>query len=316
MTDRYETFVVVNPRSAGGSTGQRWPAIERELRASLGRFRFEFTIRPGDGARLARQALADGYEMVVAVGGDGTLNEVVNGFFNDRGEPLKSDAVVGTIARGTGKDFIRTAGIPKDVSRAIQALSGRATRPWDVGKVSVRDPEGRPRTQYFMNEADFGIGGEVSSRVNAGSKRFGGFVSFLWATLQSVAAYRPRRVRITADGEDLGEQTITSAIVAIGCYCGGGMHTAPTALPDDGFLDLVIVPALRPMELASDLRRLYNGTILQHPRVLHRRCQRVEATSDEAVAIGVDGESQYRLPATFDILPSAIRVKIPEPASG
>ncbi|MBI4866432.1 MAG: diacylglycerol kinase family lipid kinase [Candidatus Wallbacteria bacterium] len=311
MTAGYRTFVVVNPRSAAGSTGRMWPEIEACLKASLGQFEHAFTDRQGGGAALAARALQEGYEMIVAVGGDGTLNEVVNGMFDVHGAPIRPGAVVGTLARGTGKDFVKTAGIPKDLEAAAAALAGRAVRPWDVGRITLARAGETERVQYFVNESDFGIGGEISRRVNASSKALGGFISFLWATLMALFSYRSKRVRIRCDGKDLGERQITSVVVAVGRFGGGGMMLAPPAVPDDGLLDLVVMPEMRPLEAVNNIARLYDGSLLSHPRVEHHRCTVVEATSDEKVRLGVDGESEHCLPARFEVLPRAIQVKVP-----
>ncbi|MBI3892121.1 MAG: diacylglycerol kinase family lipid kinase [Candidatus Wallbacteria bacterium] len=311
MTDGFRTFVVVNPRSAGGTTGGMWPRIEQCLKASLGEFGHAFTDRQGGGTELAAKALADGYEMVVAVGGDGTLNEVVNGFFDANGKPVSAGAVVGTIARGTGKDFIRTAQIPRDLEGAASALAGTNTRSWDVGRVTIARKDGPPAMQYFVNESDFGIGAEIARRVNASSKRLGGFLSFLWATIEALFVYRSKRVRLSADGVDLGERLIKSVVVAVGQYGGGGMMLAPPAVPDDGMLDLVIMPDMGPLQAINNIVRLYDGSLLSHPQIEHRRCRVVEAEADEEVRLGVDGESTHCLPVRFDILPRAIRVKVP-----
>src|SRR5205823_759721 len=145
------------------------------------------------------------------------------------------------------------------------------------GRVTVPGKDGVTRVQYFLNESDFGVGGEISRRVNASSKRFGGFLSFFWATVVSLSKYRARRVRLRADGEEMGEHSIKSVVIAIGRYCGGGMQLAPCAVPDDGLLDLVIIPDLTLVETFNNITRLYDGSLLAYPRIRHRRCRVIEA---------------------------------------
>ncbi len=310
MTGGFRTFVVVNPRSAGGTTEGLWSRIAESIQASLGEFDHALTSTKGEATDLTARALASGYEMVVAVGGDGTVNEVANGFFGSQGELILREAVLGTIPRGTGKDFIRTAGIPPDLEGASRALAGRATRPWDVGRIDAHDGSGNPVHHYFVNESDFGIGGDISRKVNESSKALGGFLSFLWATLQCMVSYNSKTVRIRVDGVEQPEVAIYSVIVAIANYGGGGMRLAPKALPDDGLLDLVNIRAQTYLQILRNLPRLYNGRLMEHPLVSLDRCKVVEAESDEPVRVGVDGESGFWLPVRYEVLPRAIRVKV------
>lgn len=314
MTEPFRTFAVVNLHSAGGATRRQWPLIQAALRSTVGEFGFGITSKPGDASRLASEAAAAGHEMIVAIGGDGTLSEIVDGLFDRESRPLREGIVVGTIARGTGKDFVRTAGVPTGLEQAARAMGGRNTRPWDVGKLTISRGEAPPLVRHYVNEADFGIGGEVARRVNGDSKVLGGFMSFLWATLRALATFRGCTVRLTADGEDLGERLLYSGVAAIGRYCGGGMMLAPKAEPDDGKLDLTLIPKLTLLQALANLRRIYDGSLLEYPTVVHRRCRVIEMQSATEVNLGIDGESLRCTAARFEILPHALRVKVPEPA--
>ncbi len=277
----------------------------------MGDFEFGVTSEQGGASRLAADAAARGYELIVAIGGDGTLSEIVDGLFDRESRPLREGMVVGTIARGTGKDFVRTAGIPTGLQQAAAALSGGKTRPWDVGKLTIFRGDAPTLVRHFVNEADFGIGGEVARRVNADSKVLGGFISFLWATLRALATFRGCTVRLTADGEDLGESLLYSGVAAIGRYCGGGMMLAPKAEPDDGMLDLTLIPKLTLPQALANLRRIYDGSLLDHPSVVNRRCRVIEMKSATEVNLGIDGESMRCTAVRFEILPRALRVKVP-----
>jgi YegS/Rv2252/BmrU family lipid kinase len=310
--DHLRTFIVVNPRSGNGSVQRRWTAIADTVRRAFGDFEPAFTTAPGDATRLARQALEDGFEMVVSLGGDGTLNEVVNGFFRD-GRPVNPEAALGLIPVGTGGDFRKTLGLANDVGEAAAALAGRATRTVDVGRLSLVDAAGAPGTRYYINIASFGIGGLVDHIVNRSSKVLGGRLSFLLGTARAALAYRNQAVRLSIDGHTPLELRINNVAVANGQFFGGGMHIAPRAQLDDGLFDVVAIGDLGALDLALKMRHVYAGTHLDMPKVIYRRARHVQAEPVDAgakVLLDVDGEQPGALPSSFELLPGAVRVKI------
>ena len=223
-----------------GATGREWPGIKSLARDRLGSFQSYITTGPGDATRLTRQVLGEGTDVVVCVGGDGTLNEVVNGFMGEKG-PIRSESVLGFIPRGTGCDFIKTVRIPKDLNRALDLIVDRHARPLDLGRLEYSDHQGRPDYKYFHNVTSFGLGGEVDERVNRTTRVFGGFVSFLWATLVSLLIYDKKRIHIHVDNGKDWEVTCWNVAVANGQYHGGGMWIAPEARVDDGFFEVTIM---------------------------------------------------------------------------
>ncbi len=184
--DAFRSFVILNPASAAGAAGRRWDRIARLLRSKLGDFEHAATQEPGEATALARAALREGFEMVVSVGGDGTLNEVVNGFF-DGSEPVAPQAVLGVVAVGTGGDFGRTID-QADLKSACARLRGRRTRSIDVGVARFTGHDGAPTTRIFINVASFGCGGLVAHLVSPRLKAVSGQLAFTLATLRALAS--------------------------------------------------------------------------------------------------------------------------------
>ena len=307
MNEKRKAFAVVNPNSANGSTADDWDDIHAALREALGEIDFEFTKAVGDAAPIARNALKNGYDFIVCVGGDGTNNEIVNGFF-DKGRLVNHDATLGFICRGTGGDLRKTLDVPKELDAACRVLAHGDRRVIDVGRFSFVDSAGSPAERYFINITSFGIGGEVDDRVNRTSKALGGFVSFLWASLVSIAVYKNKNITLKVDDNDLGHRRIFNVAVANGRFFGGGMMVAPQADPADGLFDIVVMGDLSKLEIVTQMGKIYKGGHLKHPKVEVYRGKTVEALSDEIVLLDVDGEQPGRLPIKIEIVPKALGV--------
>ncbi len=300
-----DLLLIVNPRSANGATGRRWQRIEQRLCAILPQFDAVFTERPGDGTRLAASA-ANEYEVVAAVGGDGTINEVVNGLIGEDGTPRA--AALGIIPRGTGSDLVRSLGIPHSLDAAAAVLARRRRREVDIGRARVRGLDGAPVTRYFINEAELGMGAAVSDTVNRSSKRFGGAVSFLWAILVTVLRYRDHAVSFSIDGGPAETVLLNNAWIANGAYSGGGIASAPRASLDDGLLDLVRVGHAGLAGRVRALAGLRSGAFVRLPHVSYHQVRCVSAVAETAVPVEVDGDLIGALPATFDLLPARLPV--------
>jgi YegS/Rv2252/BmrU family lipid kinase len=304
-----KTFLVVNPRSAGGQTGKRWAEISSQVTRAIGDFGFGFTESAMDAARLTRQALLDGYECVAAVGGDGTVNEVVNGFFAE-GKPLNPHAALGLIPRGTGGDFRRAFGWDLDLDSALARLRTDTTEPFDVGLAEYVNHQGQKESRYFANIASFGVSAEIAHAVNTGSKALGGNLSFLWGTVKTMAKYKDRRVRLRVDGgepEDLG---ITVIAVSNGRYFGSGMCVAPKAITHDGLFELTLWRDYGVHDFVIKSKGVYNGDHITWSKTRYLQCRVLEAESDQDVLLEMDGEVPGKLPCRISILPGAIRLKV------
>jgi YegS/Rv2252/BmrU family lipid kinase len=303
------TVIVVNPQSQSGQLGRRWPDLSGRIRREIGSFEEAHTSGPGDATRLARRALEDGADRVVAIGGDGTINEVANGFF-DGDRPVNPDAALGILPFGTGGDFRKTIRMPRDIGRAARVLARGGTRRIDVGLLEYTRRDGAPASRVFVNIASFGISGVVDRYVNASSKRLGGRVSFLVATARATVNYRNQRVRMVFDDDaaSAADLTINTVAIANGRYFGGGMFIAPDAELDDGLFDVVALGDFTIKEMLLNSRRIYDGSHLSIDKVSFRRARQVRAEplDGEQVELDVDGETPGILPATFRILPRAL----------
>lgn len=303
--------MIVNPASAGGRTGRTWPTVAAALREAGVSFDSALTTAPGEATVLTRQALAEGWPAVVAAGGDGTVHEVVNGFFDDDGVAIGAAARVGLVPLGTGGDFRRTFAFSTDPAEAGAILRAGRIRRIDLGRVTFERPDGSRGVRIFCNIADAGLGGEVVHRVNNGVRLGSGRLTFLLASGVSLLTWQNRRLRVEADG-DTEEVTVQQAVVANARYYGGGMCVAPQAEPDDGLLDLVLVGDVGRLQNLRLMGPLRAGTHLdgRFP-ITSRRARRVTVEAEDQVRLDVDGEQPGRVPATFEVIPGALELIVP-----
>jgi YegS/Rv2252/BmrU family lipid kinase len=305
--DPFRSFVIVNPTSGSGATGRRWDRIAKLLRRSLGNFEYVATQKPGEATSLSRAAVREDFEMVVSIGGDGTLNEVVGGFF-DGSAPVAPQAVLGVIALGTGCDFGRTIG-QTDLESACARLAGRKTRTIDVGLAHFTGHDGVPATRIFINVASFGCSGLVAHRVSSRLKAVSGQLAFTLATMRALAVYRDQTVTLAFDDMPPRSLAITNCAFGNGRFFGAGMQVAPAAQLDDGELDVTIWSGFRLMDFVRKRHTLYDGGHVRDPGTQTLRARRASATSNSTVLLEVDGESVGRLPAQLHVLAGALRLK-------
>lgn len=306
--DAFRSLVIVNPVSAAGATGRRWDRIAKLLRSSLGDFEHVLTRAPRDAATLSRAALRDGFEMIVSVGGDGTLNEVVGGFF-DGAAPVVPDAVLGVVAVGTGSDFGRSID-QADLESACARLGGRRTRSIDLGLARFTGHDGAPMSRIFINVLSFGVGGLVARLVNSRLKAVSGRLAFTFATVQALLVYRDQTVSLEFDARPRRSLPITNCAFGNGRFFGAGMQVAPTAQLDDGELDVTIWSAFGLIDFVRYRRALYDGSHVRLPGAEVLQTRRTIATSESTVLLELDGESVGRLPVELQVLPAAIRLKV------
>jgi len=302
-----KTLAVVNPASSNGRTAKRWPELRPLLEEVVGPVDEVFTTAPGEAETLTAQGIADGYEAIASVGGDGTHSEVVNGFFNKSHEV---DCCFIPITSGTGGDFRKTFGVDKGPEAAIVHLGQGEPRRIDVGEYTFIDREGRPARRYFLNILSLGLGGMVDEKVNTTSKALGGKASFFIGSFRALMAYRNVRIRLTLDdGEVLERGTVTTAL-ANGRFFGGGMMIAPDADPADGLLDVVIIGDLSKVAMTRLSGRIYKGEHVAHPAVEVHRARRVRVESEDEALLDVDGEPLGRCPIDVKVLPGALKIWI------
>lgn len=303
------TFVV-NAHAAGGRTGKRWAACEPKMRAAFPTGEIQFTQGVGDGARIAQEAVSRGQELIVAVGGDGTVFEVVNGMMAaDAG--ARTRVRLGIWPAGSGADFARGAHLPND-PEAVCALITKNEPKWvDVGRVQCVDSDGRPVERYFINAADFGIGAKVVERLQKRSRLLPGRSSYLWQSLRTLVTFKNPKVDLDADGRVQKGATIITMVVANGRYFGGGMCIAPAAILDDGLLNTIQVGGLGRIEAMRKLQETFGGQPIDHPDVDYSTCKILRAQSTSRVPIEADGELVGFLPASFEIIPRALQLLLP-----
>lgn len=299
MADR--CMVIVNPISAGGTTERRWPII-REMLASLFDFEFAFSEFSGHAIDLSKKAREAGFHRIICVGGDGTLNEVVNGLMStDVGNPIPQ---IGIVPSGTGSDMARSLGIPGRIEEACLRLASPKTAVSDLGVVSYSGNAGTER-RYFVNAAGLGYDTEVVLRRNGFNRYVRGTIPYVASIAATLMDYRNRDIRISLD-EIQESRRINMVVVAIGRFFGGGMRIAPEAAIDDGLFDVITIGDVNPLELVSNFPKVYKGTHLQHPKVKFDRTRTVSVESNQPVRLQADGDPLGSVPAQFQIIPRAL----------
>jgi len=303
MTSPFGRLVVIaNPRAGRGRAGQALPRVEQVLTSRDLGYRVVRTTGPGHATEAARDALRAGERYLIAVGGDGTVHEVVNGMIQD-GRPLAPGAVLGVVAAGSGCDFVRSFGLPGDAERAAHHLAGDRLCPVDVGVVTCAGDV----TRYFVNIAEAGLGGAVVDRA-ARLGRFPGaarYAAGFWLTLPG---FRPAAVRIDAD-EHARAWRAFNVVVANGRYYGGGMHISPKSDPCDRTLDVLVMTGPK-SDSFTTLPKVYRGAHLPHRNIAELRACAVRVEADRPLPVEADGELLGTTPASFGIIPGAIRLKL------
>jgi YegS/Rv2252/BmrU family lipid kinase len=302
-------FFVVNAHSANGETGRRWAEIHAQGMRSLGEMNCAFTERPRDAVRLTRWALRGGYDCIVAVGGDGTLSEVVNGFFDENG-PVAPDACLAILPRGTGCDFRRTLGWTLKLDEAFTRIRLAKTVLVDVGFLECVGVDGKPHSRYFINECSFGVSGEIAKRANETTKALGGKMSFMLASFRAFTRYADREVEFCMDGGAFERWPVTNLTVANGAYFGGGMKVAPEANIMDGLFNVTLWSDYGLSDFIWKNRSIYSGAHTRFERTRQYICKELTARSKQEVNIDCDGEQPGRLPCTIHVVPQAIRLCI------
>ncbi len=300
---------IVNPHSANGETGRRWAGLRGQAeRACPGHF-VEMTKSPLDATTLASNALRSGADVVVAVGGDGTINEVVNGFFVD-GRAINPNAALGIIPRGTGGDFRRSLKWTSDVEAALSRISANRRQTIDVGLLEYRSANGSTAHRYFANVCSFGVSGAIDREVDRSTKMFGGKVSFYLGTLKGLLKYRDQSVRISFDGKPAQDLMVTTVAVGNGQYFGGGMKVCPAAELSDGLFDVTVWSGYGPKDFVLKSAGVYSGEHVKWPGTRTLRCRELTAESDEEVLIDCDGEQPGTLPCRITLVAAALQLVI------
>ena len=305
MAQPSHTVFLVNPASSNGSTGRRWPELARRAAAAGLDGATLFSERQGHLAELAREAALEGAELLVVVGGDGSVNEVVNGLAG-----LGRQPEVAVVPRGTGWDFSRTFGIPRKIDDAVQIALQGDVRTIDLGRASYRAWDGSDATAWFANVASAGMSGAIAKRANETTKALGGKASYLWATFAVFSGWEATEIEVAVDGERRAGPMF-DVVIANGRFFGGGLEICPEAEPDDGLFDVLTIGDVTKRDLVQTMPKMYRGTHLPHPKAELLRGSSVTVTSETPLPIELDGEQPGTTPVTFEVAAGALRLRVP-----
>jgi YegS/Rv2252/BmrU family lipid kinase len=301
-----EWFGVVNPNAGNGKGKKDWSRISEIFQKNEIRLISKSTEKRGHAISYTRELIADGYRKIIAVGGDGTLNEIVNGVFTqDYCSP--KDIIISMIPVGTGNDWGRMFGIPLVYEGAVQVIKEGKLMLHDIGIVSFYNGD-RKEKRYFINIAGLGFESVVVKKTNMQKdKGKSNQAIYFYNLLSGLITYRHTVADITIDGKK-STSSIFSINVGNGRYCGGGMRQTPDALPDDGLLDITVIRNMGRFEIIKSLKLLYDGTILSHPKVDGYRSNNLAVSSESLLYLEADGESLGHTPAEFSIIPLAVNI--------
>lgn len=306
MTSPFGDLVVIaNPRSGRGRVAQEMPELERQLISRRLGYRIVETDGPGHATTIARDALRAGDRFLVAVGGDGTVHEVVNGMIeNDK--PVAEGAVLGVVAAGSGCDFVKTFGLPQEVPKAVRHLDGENLFPIDVARVDYRE-NGQTVTRYVPNIAECGFGAAVVRRAER-LPRWLGRSRYFWAFWLSVRKYHVGTISVRVDKKSF-EGRASNVVIANGQFYGGGMRISPRSYPGDGLLDVQISTGPK-SDAFTMIPKIYRGEHVPHPHIKELRGREITVDADRPLPIEGDGEVLGTTPATFRVIPEVISLKI------
>lgn len=306
ITNIKEWLVIVNPNAGKGKGLRDWHLIAEFLKRKHISFTVKFTESKGHAVILTQEGLNNGCRNIITVGGDGTLNEVINGIFTDLSCP-PTDILLALIPVGTGNDWGRMFGIPLDYEKAAGIISEGRVMLHDIGMVTYFEGAEK-KLRYFINIAGLGFESDVVRRTNyQKEKGYGGKAIYFFNLLMSLLSYKNTSAEICVDGEKTSAE-VFSINVGNGKYCGGGMRQTPNALPDDGLLDVTVINGIGKIEIIRNLKILYDGSILSHPKIDGYKCRNLKVSSDSIIWVEADGESLGHTPAEFSLLPAAINI--------
>lgn len=311
-----KTHVILNPASSAGKTGRRQAEILAAVERHLGKgFSLLVTTRPHEASDSARNASLRGADLVIAVGGDGTVQEVVNGLI-EPGLPLNRPLQLGIISAGTGHGFAQSLGLPADLEAQCAGIALGTSRRIDIGRAIYTNGAGRRVERYFVNECQAGIGGRVVQKVQGGSKKLGGSLAFGLATLTTALSYPNRAMRFSVDDGPEEAGKFIGIVAANGNFMAGGMRLAPEAMVDDGRLDILFMHGQNLPERLRNFPKIYSGRHLESPKFSCLRGKSLSLASEESVSFEADGELVGHLPCRIEVLPSALDLRAGSPVTG
>lgn len=309
-------LVIVNPKSAGGSTKDSWASKASDLRAHFGAFQVAFTKKAGDGMELAKRHSENGRKFIIACGGDGTINEVANGILQSGKE-----TELGILPSGTGGDFRKTLNIPQETREAARVLQTGETKKIDVGRVTFQNFANETVERYFLNVASFGLSAAINEKVKEKDyfkwlpiDALRGKAKYALSTLEKVLDTDHLTVRIKIDGKDEKSLNTLNFCVCNARFFGGGMKIAPDAKLTDGLFNVVNIGDIKTLKILLKAHTLYRGTHYDLAEVKNSLAKKIEVSpvNNQQIHIETDGELPGKLPATFEIIPSSLKIRVPK----
>jgi YegS/Rv2252/BmrU family lipid kinase len=308
MKTSYVT-IVINPVAGNGKAGREARALLQKIKNSSDfEINIAFSGGKNDAEAITRKAIREGSSMIIVAGGDGTINEVVNGFFED-GKPLNSFCELGVINCGTGGGYARALNCQRSTSQQIEKLIHTVSTSLDLGQISFRDSSGKTVKRLFANECQVGIGSNVASAVGKKSKIFGGTIAFGVSATLFALSMKPLKLDISFDDEAFQAFSLIGLVIGNGTECAGGMKLTPDAKLNDGFFDVLSICDMNVIQRILNLSKVYSGKHIQSPYFSVRRCKKIQIRSDNKLSLEGDGEILGNSPFNIEILPSAIRVR-------
>lgn len=317
LSDVSLPLVIVNPKSAGGSTKDSWASKASDLRAHFGAFQVAFTKKAGDGIELAKRHSENGRKLIIACGGDGTINEVANGILQSG-----KDVEMGILPSGTGGDFRKTVNIPQETREAAKVLQHGETKKIDVGRVTFQNFENETVTRFFLNVASFGLSAAINEKVKEKDyfkwlpiDALRGKAKYALSTLEKVLDTDYLTVRVKIDEKDEKPLNTLNFCVCNARFFGGGMKIAPDAKLADGFFNVVNIGDIKTLKILLKAHTLYRGTHYDLPEVKNSLAKKIEVSpiNNQQIHIETDGELPGKLPAIFEIIPNALKIRVPKP---
>ena len=317
-------FAVINGYAASKKASSKWTKAEERMKARGMVFHGCRTGKSGNAMEITFDACMAGYRRFIAVGGDGTVHDVLNGiaaYVDSHAQSSFSDFTLGVIPVGSGNDWIKSTGVPKDICKAVDILEASVVRPQDVVRLSVFDFDSLPQKKelavsYMANIGGIGIDARVCEKVNAlktQGKR--GKILYVTSLLRAISERKPALARVECDGKTVFDGAYLSMAFGVGKYSGGGMRQTPAAVLDDGLLDMTIIPDLPLKRIAREVPRLFTGTFLKVPELVVSKSKVITVIPYDmgcSEPVEVDGEVVGKVPVEFRVLDSQINIVVGE----
>jgi diacylglycerol kinase (ATP) len=300
---------IVNPVAGGGRTRKLFTTLLPEIRKIFGsHYQIHMTKHPGEATQYTKEILGYRAELIIAVGGDGTVQEVVNGFFVGK-NPVSEICELGIINTGTGRGLIKTLNLPASPTEQLRKVAGLPGRYVDTGFITCRDGCGETRSRIFINECQAGIGGKVVHRVSMTHKFLGGTLAFGSVAATQAIRYKARDFKVLIEDKEPGFSRLIGVVVANGAHCAGGMQLTPGAKPNDGILDVLLIHDMSPFCRLWNFSRIYSGKHIQSQHFTYQYCRSIRVDAEEPAFVEADGELLGTVPLKIEVLPARIRIR-------